>query len=309
MTAPHTHTHTHAGAHTGLEGATPPLGADPRTGAAVGYDPRRTLPLRVELRRQLSRRRTRLVFAFLVVLPLLLVAAFKLGSTSRDGQAPGLVDLATTGAANFTLFTLFVSTGFLLVVVVALFAGDTIASEASWSSLRYLLAMPVPRARLLRQKLLVALGLSLAALVLLPVTSYLAGGVFFGWAAPRLPLGGTLPTGETLLRLGIIVVYLAVTLLFVAALAFLLGVCTDAPLGAVGGAVLLVILSNILDAVTALGSLRHALPTHYSYSWTDALQPAVSWSAMISGALYSLAYSAVLLVAAWIRFQRKDITS
>jgi ABC-2 type transport system permease protein len=307
MTAPHTH--THVGTHAGLAGATLPARADPRTGAAAGYDPRRTLPLRVELRRQLLRRRTRLVFAFLVVLPLLLVAAFTLGSDNRDGQAPGLVDLATTGAANFTLFTLFVSTGFLLVVVVALFAGDTVASEAGWSSLRYLLAMPVPRARLLRQKLLVALGLSLAALVLLPVAAYLAGGVFFGWAAPRLPLGGTLTTGQALLRLGIIVAYLAVTLLFVAALAFLLGVCTDAPLGAVGGAVLLVILSNILDAVTALGSLRDALPTHYAYSWTDALQPTISWSAMASGGLWSLAYSAVLLVAAWLRFQRKDVTS
>ena len=53
----------------------------------------------------------------------------------------------------------FVSAGFLLVVAVALFCGDTVASEASWASLRYLLAAPVPRARLLRQKLAVALGL------------------------------------------------------------------------------------------------------------------------------------------------------
>ena len=49
-------------------------------------------------------------------------------------------------------------------------------------------------------------------------------------------------------------------MLFVSALAFLLGVYTDAPLGAVGGAVVLVIVSNILDAVPALGSLREVLP-------------------------------------------------
>ena len=46
---------------------------------------------------------------------------------------------------------MFVSTGFLLVVVVALFFGDTVASEASWSGLRYLLAAPIPRTRLLRR--------------------------------------------------------------------------------------------------------------------------------------------------------------
>ena len=70
---------------------------------------------------------------------------------------------------------LFVSAGFLLVVPVALFCGDTVASEASWSSLRYLLAAPVPRARLLWSKLVVALGLSLAAMVLLPLVALAVG--------------------------------------------------------------------------------------------------------------------------------------
>ena len=37
----------------------------------------------------------------------------------------------STGAANFTLFTLFAATGFLLVVVFALFSGDTVAGAAS----------------------------------------------------------------------------------------------------------------------------------------------------------------------------------
>ena len=74
----------------------------------------------------------------------------------RPDDAAALVDLATTGASNFALFTEFAAVGFLLVVIVALFCGDTVASEASWSSLRYLLAQPVPRSRLLRQKLIVA---------------------------------------------------------------------------------------------------------------------------------------------------------
>ena len=174
-----------------------------------------TLRLRVEVRRQWRRRRTQLTLGFLVLLPFLLVGAFKLGSGRPGRGAPGLVDLATTGAANFTLFTLFVATGFLLVVVFALFAGDSVASEASWSSLRYLLAAPVPRSRLLRQKLMVGLGFSLFALVLLPAVAYLVGGVFFGWAPARTPLGTTFGAGAALVRLAVVVGYLAVTLLFV----------------------------------------------------------------------------------------------
>lgn len=283
--------------------------SDVQGGAAAEYRPSATLRLRVEVRRQIGRRRTQLSLGFLAILPLLLAGAFELGSAEPDQGAPGLVDLATAGAANFTLFTLFAATGFLLVVVVALFAGDTVAAEASWSSLRYLLAAPVPRSRLLRQKFLVALGFSGIALVLLPGAALLVGWAFFGWAPARSPLGTTLSTGQALLRLAIIVGYLAIAMLFVAALAFLVGVYTDAPLGAVGGAVLIVIVSNILDAVSALGRLRDVLPTHYQYAWVDALGPTVNWAGMARGTVSSLLYSAVLLALAWRHFLRKDILS
>ncbi len=299
------------GTHGGMATAAAPEAVDAGgDGAARGYRAGRTLPLHVEVRRQLTRRRTTLTLGLLVVLPFLLVAAFELNRDGRRGRdTPGLVDLATSGAGNFTLFTLFVATGFLLVVVFALFAGDTVASEASWSSLRYLLAAPVPRGRLLRQKLLVAVGFALFSLLLLPAVAYLAGGLFFGWAPLHTPLGATLGVGEGLWRLAVIVGYLFVTLLFVASLAFLLGVWTDAPLGAVGGAVLLVIVSNILDAVTALGDLRRFLPTHYAYAWTDALGADITWDAMVRGALWSVAYSALFLALAWRHFLRKDIVS
>jgi ABC-2 type transport system permease protein len=298
------------GTHEGLDHVSAPPPAPGAAGAAAGFRARRTLPYLVEVRRQLTRRRTQLTHGFLVVLPFLLVGAFTLGDPNDRGQgAPGLVDVATSGAGNFTLFTLFVATGFLLVVVFALFAGDTVASEASWSSLRYLLAAPVPRSHLLGRKLAVALTYSVAALVVLPTVSYVAGGLFFGWGPVRTPLGTTMPTSQALVRLAIVVGYLAVTLVFVSALGFAIGVWTDAPLGAVGGAVLLVIVSNILDAVTALGHWRELLPTHYSYAWTDALGPTVAWEAMARGVLWSLAYSTVLFAAAWWHFLRKDVVS
>ncbi len=297
------------GHHVGISMVGQPTGEHTPDGGAVGYSARRTLGLRVEARRQVTRRRTQIALGFLVVLPFLLVAAFTLGDDSRSGATPALVDLATEGAANFTIFTLFVSCGFLLVVVVALFSGDTVASEASWSSLRYLLAIPVPRSNLLRRKLIVALGYSALGLVLLPVVAYLAGGAFFGWAPLLSPLGGSISGTDILIRIAIAVGYIGISLLFVISLAFLIGVWTDAPLGAVGGAVLLVILSNILDAVTALGDARRFLPTHYSLAWTDILGAQITWDNMSRGALWSIGYSTILLAAAWRHFERKDITS
>ena len=277
---------------------------------APGYRPRRTLPLSVEIVRQLRRRRTLIAFGILTVLPWILVGAFEVsGPASRNG-APGLVASATDGGLNFTAFTFFVSAGFLIVVAVALFCGDTVATEASWSSLRYLLAAPVPRSRLLRQKLIVALGYSIVAVTYLTLMSLLAGTLAFGWHQLRLPgTGIEVPYGAALGRIAIVLGYVLVSELVVAALAFLLSVLTDSPLGAVGGAVGLVIVSNILDAVTALGNWRQALPTHWQFAWLDVSQPQVSWAGMIQGAAVSVSYALVLGALAFRRFQTKDIVS
>lgn len=269
-------------------------------------DPRRSLPLRVEAVRQLRRRRTVLTLGFLALLPFILVGAFALSSGSSNDT---FVDLAKTGAVNFTMFTLFASTGFLLVVVVALFFGDTIASEASWGSLRYLLAMPIPRARLLRQKLIVAAGYSLAGLVLLPTVALLVGAAVYGWSSVQTPAGDTFSAWTGVARLALIVGYIAVTLLLVAGVAFWLSTVTDAPLGAVGGAVAIVIVSNILDSITALHGWRSVLPTHYQFSWTDALDVPITWTAMAKGCLASVIYAGLFFLAAFRHFSRKDVLS
>jgi ABC-2 type transport system permease protein len=250
-------------------------------------------------------------FLILLVLPWILVGAFKLGGPAQPGNGPPeLAGLATDGGLNFAAFSFFASSGFLLVVVVALFCGDTIASEANWSSLRYLLAAPVPRTRLLRQKMIVALGYAAVALVIFPAMSLLAGTVAFGWHPLRLPATQIeLPYGTALARTGITLVYVMITLLVVAALAFLLSVSTDSPLGAVGGAVGLIIVGNILDQVTALGSWREILPSYWQFAWLDAYSAQLSWGAMVEGAAVSVSYALVLFALAFRLFRRKDIVS
>ncbi len=299
---------------------TTPTNAEPQTrdghatvDGAPGYRPGATLSLRAEAARQLTRRRTQFALGFLVLLPLLLMVAFLVGGSPSDDDSAtagiSLVDVATASAANFTLFTLFASSTFLLVVVVALFCGDTVASEASWGSLRYLLAAPVPRGRLLRQKLLVALGYSAFALVLLPTVAMIAGTLAFGWGPLETPLGEEIAPWAAVGRIALAVGYIGVSLLMVGSLAFLLSVVTDAPLGAVGGAVMLYITSNILDSVEALGELRVVLPTRYNLAWLGALSSPVQTDEMVKGGISVLLYSTLFLALAWRKFSRKDIVS
>lgn len=280
--------------------------------AATGYSPRRTLPLRVEIVRQFKRRRTLVMFGLLLALPWILVIAFQFGPQGGgQGQsALRISDLATAGALNFAAFALSVSASFLLVVAVALFCGDTVASEASWSSLRYLLAAPVPRDRLLRQKLIVALGYSAASVICLPLMALLAGTLAFGWNDIQVPgTGETIAALDALPRFGIVIVYAMISQLVVASLAFLLSSVTDSPLGAVGGAVGLVIVSSILQAVEALGALREFLPTFWNTAWLDALAPEPDFSGMVKGVAVSVTYSAILIAFAFRRFRRKDVVS
>ncbi|GIG85361.1 ABC transporter permease subunit [Plantactinospora endophytica] len=282
-------------------------------GGAAGYRPRATLALAAEWRRQASRRRTQFALGFMVLLPLIILVAFEFEGSGDDdnggGEFGSLIELATTGGLNFALFALLVSSSFLLVVVVALFCGDTVASEASWGSLRYLLAVPVPRARLLAVKLVVALGYSLLALLLLAGTALLAGTLRYGWSPLSSTVAAQIPAGEGLLRLLGILGYLAVVLLVVAGLAFLLSVTTDAALGAVGGAVLLWILSSILDQITALGVLRDFLPTHYSSAWLGLLSTPVQTDDIVKGAISAICYATVFWSLAFWRFTRKDVVS
>jgi ABC-2 type transport system permease protein len=103
--------------------------------------------------------------------------------------------------------------------------------------------------------------------------------------------------------------YVALHLSWIAGLATLLSVSTDAPLGAVGGAVLTSIVSQILDQITALEGLRDYLPTHFADGWAGLLATDIDWGDMTRGAFSALAYALVFFAAAVWRFGRKDITS
>jgi ABC-2 type transport system permease protein len=281
------------------------------TGAVAGYRPGRTLRLSVELRRQFKRRRTIGVLALMVALPLVLIAALNLGASDNAQQNSriNLVDVATASGLNFTLFVLFATTGFFLVVVFALFFGDTVASEAQWGSLRYTLATPVPRMRLLRQKWFAALVLAFGSFLLLVVVGLVAGGIAFGFDAITTPVGVTLGQGDGLLRLAGMVAYLTVHLLVVGTLAFWLSTVTDAPLAAVGGAIFTMFVFAILDQVEQLGAIRDWFPTAGEFAWTDLLQTPVDSGELFRGVIQSLVYAAVFTALAFRHFSRRDVTS
>jgi ABC-2 type transport system permease protein len=247
----------------------------------------------------------------MAALPLILIAALQLGGAqdAEENSRINLVDVATASALNLTLFVLFATTGFFLVVVFGLFFGDTVASEASWGSLRYVLATPVPRARLLRQKWLAALVLSVGSLVTVVAVALVAGGIAFGFGDVVTPVGIALDQGTGFVRLAGMVGYLAVHLLVVGTLAFWFSTMTDAPLAAVGGAVFTMFVFAILDQVEQLGAIRDWFPTANEFAWTDLLQSPVDSGDLFRGVVQSLVYAAVFTALGFRHFAGRDVTS
>lgn len=267
---------------------------------------RTSLPVAVELSRQLRRRRTQVVFGLLLALPFILAGAFTLGDT---GGSDTFVDRATHGGANFALFSVFVTATFLDVVLVALFFGDTVASEANWSSLRYLLAVPVPRGRLLAAKAAVAAILAAAGLLLLPLVAFGLGTLLYGADPLRTPFASEIAPGPAAARIALAVAYLGVHLLWVAGLALLLSVSMDSPLGVVGTTVMIYIVFSILNQISALDSVRPYLPENYILGWVSLFSPVPDWSQLAWGTFTGLAYGLLFGVLAAFRFARRDIVS
>jgi ABC-2 type transport system permease protein len=278
-------------------------------GAAPGFRPSRSLRISVELRRQLLRRRTLLVAACAVLLPVVLVVSFGIGDPPEKGPTPDYEALAAESTPNFVMYVMFVAGTYLNGVLVALLVADGVASEAAYANLKYLLAIPVPRLRLLWRKVAVSSLLATAVVTLVPLVAVSVGVVSVGAGNMTTPTGYTLPFGEALLVLGLAELYVLVQLSWLAGLSLLLTVSTDVPLGAVGGAVLASMFGQILDQVTALGPLRDFLPSHYTWTWMELLSPDPDLRSLADGVLVSTAYACVFGVLAAFRFARKDITS
>lgn len=268
------------------------------------------LPFRVELARQLSQWRVRIALGVLAVLPVVVRIALLVGgpAPSSSSGTTDLTALAQVSGATFAAFVLVLTGGFLATLVAALLFGDLIAGEASRSTLKYLLTVPVPRLRLLAVKAQVASALLVAGLAALTAVALVVGLLSYGTGGIQVPGGPRLGLGDSVLRLLATTAAAAAGLLWAAALGTLLTVVSDSPLAAAGGVVLMSILSRILDQIPALGHLRVVLPTHWSTAFRGFLQSPVDLAPVADSVLSGLIWAVALgTLAAW-RFTRKDVS-
>ena len=267
--------------------------------------------IRVELRKLLVRPRTWSSLLLLCLLPLVVALFLRVSHLApRPGTGPAFLSAVLANGQLFPAAALGIVLPLFLPVAVAVIAGDSVAGEAAGGTLRYLLVRPVGRTRLLVAKLVAVLAYLLLAVTLVAVTAYVIGTSLFGSTAAPTSLSGTVLTPVDLTRRTVLVVlYVAWSMVGVAAVALLLSTLTDSSLGAALGALAALVLSEVLVTLDAAGSVQPYLPTRYWLSWVDLFRDPILWHDVQRGVAVQGVYVVVLLGVAWAGFVTKDITS
>ncbi len=276
----------------------------------------------VELAKQLRRPKglvTLAILAFLAALLTLVIGLSQPTLSERIGDW-GSVVTDTTGL-TMPMIALSAMLLFLLPLAVAIFAGETVASEASWGSLRYLLARPVARWRVLGAKATLAAGFSLVAVAVVVFVSLATGVIAFGWhrltvidlqhTSPFILASASFSPLAALGRIGLATVYIIGTLSSTFAFAFLLSVVTGSAFTAVAGGVGLSLFSRALDNVPGLHALSPWLPVTDvgTTLWTGFFTRPMQTAGMAHVLEVQAGYTILLLAGAVVFFQRADVLS
>jgi len=265
--------------------------------------------LRAEWGKTVRRPRTYVALGFVMFIPT--VVALALWANPPDpGDGDRFFTTATQTGLLFPAAMLRIMSRLVLVVVLALFAGDAIAGEASTGNLRYLLLRPLKRGRLLAAKLMITLVLAVTATVFLTASATLVGGLLFGFEPLELEIFfADQSVGNLVGHIGMSTAYVAWTLTSVVAFGFMVSTMTDSPAAAAGAGVGLGVTSQILNEIESLGSLRDYLPTRYLDAWEGLFWSDRIPDDMYSGLVLPIPWVLLFLGVGWWWFHRKDVLS
>jgi ABC-2 type transport system permease protein len=259
-----------------------------------------------ELRLVFGRRRNLLLLAVTVVFPVVIGIALRVAAPHpQGGNGPGVAFFNQLAGNGVFLTFIALSTLLILVlpVVVAVVAGDSVAGEAGYGTLRYLLAVPAGRTRLLAVKFAAIVVFGLAATVIVSAVSLAVGAVLFPVGPVTLLSGATVPLAEGLLRVLFVTLYVAAAMAALGAIGLAISTLTEHAIA------ILVVTSEVVDQVPQLAAIGPYLPTHWWLSFDSILRAPVDTSTLLKGLLSFGVYAVLFGSFAWARFTSADVTS
>jgi ABC-2 type transport system permease protein len=267
---------------------------------------------RSELRQVFLRRRNQLLLAVTALFPILIGVGLRLASHPRGGGGGGGLSFVTQLTGN-GIFLSFIALTILLTlvmpVVVAVVAGDSIAGEAGYGTLRYLLAVPAGRTRLLAVKYAVIVVFALAVTFVVTGVALAVGAALFPIGPVTLLSGTTVPLAEGILRLVFVSLYVAAAMASLGAIGLAVSTFTEHAIGAIAALAIFVVASEVADQVPQFAVIQPYLPTHWWNSFDALLRVPVDSGTLLKGLLSFGVYLVIFGSIAWARFTSADVTS
>jgi ABC-2 type transport system permease protein len=264
--------------------------------------------LRSELKIIFGRRRNIAGMGVLAALPVILAVSIRL-SSSGQGGGPDFI----SGIAGNGLFVAFAALALelplFLPLAVSAISGDSVAGEANLGTLRYLLAIPAGRTRLLVIKYLAIVIFAFAATFLVALVGTIMGLALFGGGDMTLLSGAQTSMADGVWRLVLSSLYLAAQFSALGAIGLFVSTLTEQPIGATIAIVLVNVLMFILDSIAQLDWLHPWLLTHWWTAFGDLLRDPIATESIQRGLITAVVYAGTFWLAAWARLSTKDISS
>jgi ABC-2 type transport system permease protein len=274
---------------------------------------------RNELRLVFFRRRNQVLLAVVALFPLLIGIGLKVAAPNGGGGGgPGGGPNGTASAffnqlAGNGVFLTFIALTLLLLLVlpvaIAVVSGDSIAGEAGYGTLRYLLAVPAGRTRLMIVKYLVIVAFAAVATFIVSVVALLVGVVLFPVGPVTLLSGTTVSLGAGLVRVLLVTLYVCAAMAAVGAIGLAISTFTEHAIGAIAAVMVLVVASEVVDQIPQFGTIQPYLPTHWWDMFDSLLRTPVDVTTAWHGLLSFGVYAGLFWLIAWARFTSGDVTS
>jgi ABC-2 type transport system permease protein len=264
--------------------------------------------LRSELKIIFGRRRNIAGMGVLAALPVIVAVSIRL-SSSGQGGGPDFISWIAGNGLFVAFAALALELPLFLPLAVSAISGDSVAGEANLGTLRYLLAIPAGRTRLLVIKYLAIVIFAFAATFLVALVGTIMGLALFGGGDMTLLSGTQTSTADGVWRLVLSSLYLAAQFSALGAIGLFVSTLTEQPIGATIAIVLVNVSMFILDSIAQLDWLHPWLLTHWWTAFGDLLRDPIATESIQRGLITAAVYAATFWLAAWARLSTKDISS
>src|SRR5581483_1861876 len=243
--------------------------------------------------------------AVTAVFPLVIGIALRLSSPRTQGGNGAGIAFFDSLAGNGVFLTFIALSSLLILVlpvVVAVVAGDSVAGEAGYGTLRYLLAVPAGRTTLLAVKYGAIVTFGLAATFIVSAVALVTGAALFPVGPVTLLSGTTVSLAAGLVRLVFVTLYVAAAMAALGAIGLAISTLTAHAIGAIAALMIAVVASEVVDQVPQLAAAGPYLPTHWWLSFDSLLRAPVDTSTLLRGLASFAVYAVLFCSFAWARF-------